>query len=77
MCIRDRLQGRKDSQSDELRWQIIENEELDEIERSRLLERLMGRINEEEIKVKSKQLFETTNSELLKIIAHNLSTAGD
>ena len=71
------LQGRKDSQSDELRWQIIENEELDEIERSRLLERLMGRINEEEIKVKSKQLFETTNSELLKIIAHNLSTAGD
>ena len=71
------LQGRKDSQSDELRWQIIENEELDEIERSRLLERLIGRINEEEIKVKSKQLLETTNSELLKIIAHNLSTAGD
>ena len=71
------LQGRKDTESDKLRWQIIENEEVDEIERSRLLERLLGRVNEEEIKIKSRELLESTNSELLKIIAHNLSTAGD
>ena len=71
------LQGRRDPRSDELRWQIIENEEVDEIERSRLLERLLGRTDEEEIKIKAESLLKSTNSELLKIIAHNLSTAGD
>ena len=71
------LQGRKDSESDKLRWQIIENEEVDEIERSRLLERLLGRTNEKEIRVKAGNLLDSTNSELLKIIAHNLSTVGD
>lgn len=71
------LQGRKDTQSDKLRWEIIENEEVDEIERSRLLERLLGRTNEQEIKIKAEELLKSTNSELLKIIAHNLSTAGD
>ena len=71
------LQGRKDSESDKLRWQIIENEEVDEIERSRLLERLLGRTNEKEIRVKAVNLLDSTNSELLKIIAHNLSTVGD
>jgi HEAT repeat protein len=71
------LQGRNDSKSDSLRWSIIENEEVDEIERSRLLERLMGRCNEPEIIEKSEQLHDSTNSELLKIIAHNLSTAGN
>ena len=71
------LQGRRDPRSDELRWEIIENEEVDEIERSRLLERLLGRTDEEEIKIKAESLLKSTNSELLKIIAHNLSTAGD
>ena len=71
------LQGKKDQSSDELRWQIIENEELDEIERSRLLERLIGRCNEPEIVRKSEDLIQSTSSELLRITAQNLSTAGN
>ena len=71
------LQGKKDISSDKLRWQIIENEEVDEIERSRLLERLIGRCNEPEIIEKSEELIKSTTSQLLKITAQNLSTAGN
>ncbi len=71
------LQGKKDAASDKLRWQIIENEEVDEIERSRLLERLIGRCNESEIIEKSEGLINSTTSQLLKITAQNLSTAGN
>ena len=71
------MQGKKDAASDKLRWQIIENEEVDEIERSRLLERLIGRCNESEIIEKSEGLINSTTSQLLKITAQNLSTAGN
>jgi hypothetical protein len=71
------LQGKRDESSDKLRWEIIENETVDEIERSRLLERLIGRCNEPEIVNKSEELINSTNSQLLKITAQNLSTAGN
>ena len=71
------LQGRTDPESDSLRWTIIENNDVDEIERSRLLERLIGRCNEPEIIANAKKLYAATSSELLKVTAHNLSTAGD
>jgi hypothetical protein len=71
------LQGKRDKESDELRWKIIEDETVDEIERSRLLERLIGRCNETEIVIKAEQLIKSTNSELLKISAQNLSTSGN
>ncbi|RJU81016.1 MAG: HEAT repeat domain-containing protein [Candidatus Poseidoniales archaeon] len=71
------LQGKRDIESDKLRWQIIENEEVDEIERSRLLERLIGRCTESEIIDKADNLIKSTKSELLKITAQNLSTAGN
>ncbi len=71
------LQGKNDAKSDMVRWNIIEDNNVDEIERSRLLERLIGRCNETEIIERALKLEATTNSELLKIIAHNLSTAGN
>ena len=71
------LQGKRDETSDKLRWEIIENENVDEIERSRLLERLIGRCNEPEIVMKSEELLNSTTSQLLKITAQNLSTAGN
>ena len=71
------LQGKRDEASDKLRWEIIENETVDEIERSRLLERLIGRCDESEIRKKSEELMNLTTSQLLKITAHNLSTAGN
>ena len=43
------MQGLKSPEIDALRWEIIGNSKVDSIERSRLLERLIGRSGEPEI----------------------------
>ncbi len=71
------LQGKKGDKIDELRWQIIANEQVDEIERCRLLERLFSRCGEEKIRSMAKTVSENTTSDLIAVTAHNLSTAND
>ena len=71
------LQGKKGKNFDDLRWNIIENQKLDEIERCRLLERLFARSNENEIILRAKKISNEINSELIRLTAYNLSTAGD
>ena len=69
------LQGKKGDAIDKLRWEIIANENVDEIERCRLVERLFSRCDEENIINMAKIISEESDSELIKITAHNLSTA--
>ena len=60
---------------DVLRWNLISDGRLNVIERSKLLERLIGRADEPEIVERAKRLLETTDEELLKVACENLSTA--
>ena len=60
---------------DVLRWNLINDGRLNVIERSKLLERLIGRADEPEIVERAKRLLETTDEELLKVACENLSTA--
>ncbi len=60
---------------DVLRWNLINDGRLNVIERSKLLERLIGRADEPEIIERAKRLLETTDEELLKVACENLSTA--
>ena len=70
------LQGKRGEKIDLLRWEIISNDEVDEIERCRLIERLFSRVNEPEIIEQAKKIANNSTSELIRITAHNLSTAG-
>ena len=60
---------------DVLRWNLISDSRLNVIERSKLLERLIGRADEPEIIERAKRLLEITDEELLKVACENLSTA--
>tara|TARA_B100000925_G_scaffold123431_1_gene91705 strand:+ start:712 stop:1518 length:807 start_codon:yes stop_codon:yes gene_type:complete len=71
------LQGKKGKDVDELRWNIIADDNVDEIERSRFIERLFSRCDEEEIIAKAEEISRNSESELIRITAHNLSTAKD
>jgi len=71
------LQGKKGPDEDALRWRIICNEEIDEIERSRFLERLFSRCDEDDIISKASEIANDSVSELIRVTAHNLSTAND
>ena len=69
------LQGKKGDAIDKLRWEIIADENVDEIERCRFVERLFSRCDEENIINMAKIISEESDSDLIKITAHNLSTA--
>ena len=69
------MQGLKSLEIDALRWEIIGNSKVDSIERSRLLERLIGRSGEPEIAQKVREFLEHCDDDLLRIAAENLSTA--
>ena len=69
------MQGLKSPEIDALRWEIIGNSKVDSIERSRLLERLIGRSGEPEIAQKVREFLEHCDDDLLRIAAENLSTA--
>ena len=71
------VKGKKGPDEDALRWRIICNEEIDEIERSRFLERLFSRCSEDDIISKASEVANNSVSELIRVTAHNLSTAED
>ena len=71
------LQGKRGKIEDNLRWQIIADDNVNEIERSRFIERLFARCDEENIRIMAQKISETSTSELIRITAHNLSTAED
>jgi uncharacterized membrane-anchored protein YjiN (DUF445 family) len=71
------LRGRKDIKSDALLWQLMDDDRLETIEKSRLLERLIGRAGEPEINAKAVEFASRCHDTLLKITAENLSTAAD
>ena len=60
---------------DALRWEIVGNSKVDSIERSRLLERLIGRSGEAGNRTKGSRILEHCDDDLLRIAAENLSTA--
>ena len=63
------------AEEDVLRWQLINDERLDIIERSKLLERLIGRAHEPNVIEQAEALLASTDEELLKVACENLSTA--
>ena len=66
---------RQGPSEDDLRWQLINDERLHVIERSKLLERLIGRAHEPGVIERTKALQASTEDELLKVACENLSTA--
>ncbi len=62
---------------DTLRWSLINNEDLDLIERCKLLERLVGRAAEEGVRAEVQALLARDPETLLKVACENLSTAAD
>lgn len=60
---------------DPLRWSLINDDRLHVIERSKLLERLIGRADEPSVIEQTQALLATTDEELLKVACENLSTA--
>ena len=71
------LQGKRGDAFDTLRWEIIADDSIDEIERSRFIERLFARCDEEKIRLEAEKIANNSTSELIKLTAHNLSTAKD
>ena len=68
------LQGKKSEKMDQLRWKIIEDQNVDEITRAKMLERLLSRSDEDKIKEKAELLIKNSKSELIITAAQNLST---
>jgi len=62
---------------DELRWKLINDNDVPLIERSKLLERLIGRANEPDVQENVKAMLDSTEEELLRVACENLSTAAD
>ena len=71
------LRGRKDVKSDALLWQLMDDDRLATIDKSRLLERLIGRAGEPDINEKAADFASRSDDALLKLTAENLSTAAD
>lgn len=69
------MQGKKGKEIDAMRWEIIGSDDVEVIERSRLLERLIGRCGEEEIAAQNRLFLEQCTDDLLRVTAENLSTA--
>ena len=60
---------RQGPEEDTLRWSLINDERLKVIERSKLLERLIGRAHEPDIIKRAETLLSTTEEELLRVAA--------
>tara|TARA_B110000459_G_C16625847_1_gene505697 strand:- start:10269 stop:11267 length:999 start_codon:yes stop_codon:yes gene_type:complete len=71
------LQGKRSSSDDELRWRLLRIESIDQIERSRWIERLLGRCGEEELIDEARVFLTEDHPQLLLDAAQNLSTAFD
>jgi len=62
---------------DELRWSMIRNDEVDIIERSKLLERLIGRADEPAVQAEVTDFMDSNPPTLLMVACENLSTAAN
>ena len=69
------LVGRNDEKSDVLRSELLFNERVDSIDKSRLLERLLHRQNEPAIQELANKLLSESTDELVLSAAQNLYTA--
>ena len=69
------LVGRNDEKSDVLRNELLFDERLDSIDKSRLLERLLHRQNESSIQDLATKLIENSSDELILSAAQNLYTS--
>jgi len=67
--------ARQDASEDDLRWWLIRNEQLPLVERSKLLERLIGRAGEPEVERQVNLLLDTELEPLIQGACENLSTA--
>ena len=71
------LQGKRGSSADELRWRLLRTASIDQIERSRWIERLLGRCDEEDLVAEARDFVTEDHPQLLLDAAQNLSTAFD
>ena len=71
------LQGQRSEEMDQLRWRLLRESSVDSIERSRWLERLLGRCSEENLVTEARVFATEDHPNLLLDAAHNLSTAFD
>ena len=62
-------------QEDALRWAMIRDQRLDIIERSKLLERLIGRAGDANVQEQVEQFMQSSPPPLLRVACENLSTA--
>jgi len=69
--------AKQGASEDALRWSLINNSDLDLIERCKLLERLVGRAGEQAVRSEVQALLASEPEELLKVACENLSTAAD
>ena len=69
------LVGRNDEKSDRLRAEVLFDERLDSIDKSRLLERLLHRQNEASIQQLASDLIENSSDDLVLSAAQNLYTS--
>jgi HEAT repeat protein len=69
------LVGRNDVKSDELRYELLFDNRVDSIDKSRLLERLLHRQGEDEIQELAEKLLSESTDELILSAAQNLYTA--
>ena len=71
------LQGMRNMELDQLRWKLIRDSTIDQIERSRWIERLLGRCDELPLVEEARLFISEEHPELLIEAAQNLSTAYD
>lgn len=71
------LQGLRGEENDALRWELIRNPNIDQIERSRWIERLIGRCDEQILVGEARRFIDEDHPDLLLQAAQNLSTAYD
>ena len=69
------LVGRNDPKSDELRHELLFDQRVDSIDKSRLLERLLHRQQEPAIQTLAKKLLDESKDELVLSAAQNLYTS--
>ena len=71
------LVGRNDSKSDTLREALLFDERVDSIDKSRMLERILHRQNDEVVQELAQRVLDKSSDEVVLSAARNLSTASD
>jgi hypothetical protein len=71
------LVGRNDSKSDTLREALLFDKRVDSIDKSRMLERILHRQNDEVVQELAQKVLDQSSDEVVLSAARNLSTASD